>query len=175
MQPSGRQPGGRLPPGRQPGDISVAISGSLGESQLVAGGEVITATLTGDTYLAAGTGPVGSIANTQVLIDGIVSAQGEINGWNAQRFNIAVTDITRASDSLVMLLLPALSSFEITADEALTWTVPAQAVTGALSIVGSPAVGILNEAPKMAVVSVIYSTTFRKHAITANSRNINIS
>ena len=124
---------------------SAAITGGITEAQAVAGGETFTAELTADTYLAAGTGPIGSIANTQALIDGIVSAQGEAAGWNAVRSSIAVTDITRTSDTVATLTLPALA-YSITADETLTWTIPAEAVAGSDAIVGAPTITITNAA-----------------------------
>jgi len=125
--------------------ISAAISGSATESQLVAGGQVFTITLSNDTFIAAGTGPIGSIANTQALIDGIVSAQAEANGWNAERSNIAVTDLVRTSDTVATLTLPALSNYVITADEVLTWTVPAVVLTAVTEVIGAPTIGITNE------------------------------
>jgi len=124
---------------------SAAITGGITEAQAVAGGQTFTAELPADTYLAAGTGPIGTEANTQALIDGIVSAQGEAAGWNAVRSSIAVTDITRTSDTVATLTLPALA-YSITADETLTWTIPAEAIAGASPIIGAPTITITNAA-----------------------------
>jgi len=123
---------------------SVVISGSATESNIV--GQVFGGILTNDTLLAAGTGPIGSIANTQELIDGLVSAQSEPNGFNALRSLIAVTDVTRVSDTEWSLTIPAgFSSYVITADEILTWTIPAAVLTGASLIIGTPTIGISDD------------------------------
>jgi hypothetical protein len=123
--------------------VSAVITGtSFTEPQIVAGGEQIVATLVNDTYIAAGMGPIGSIANTQALIDGLDSAQSEPNGWDSERSNIDVTDIARTSDTVATLTLPALGSYSITASETLTWTIPAQALTGAVELTATPTISI---------------------------------
>ena len=122
--------------------VAVITGTSFTESQIVSGGQTIVITLTNDTWLAAGTGPIGSIANTQALIDGLVSAQSETNGFNAERTNIAVTDIARTSSTVATLTLPVLGTYEITADETLTWTIPAAVLTGASPVVATPTIGI---------------------------------
>lgn len=123
---------------------SAAITGSATESNIV--GQVFGGVLTNDTLVAAGTGPIGSIANTQALIDGLVSAQSEANGFNVLRATIAVTDITRVSDTEWSLTIPAsFSSYVITAAETLTWTVPAVVLTAAAELVGTPTIGIADD------------------------------
>ena len=53
--------------------VSGTIASSTTENDLVAGGKVIRVTLTGATFKAAGTGPVGSLADTQAILDGLTS------------------------------------------------------------------------------------------------------
>ena len=57
--------------------ITGTITASTKEGDIVAGGKVIRITLTGDTFKAAGTGPIGTIAETQALIDGLTSDGSE--------------------------------------------------------------------------------------------------
>lgn len=78
----------------------------------------------------------------QAIIDGLVSAQGESNGWNAKRSSIPVTAVARTSSTVVTITLPAIASYDITADETITATVPATAVAGAAPITASPTFSI---------------------------------
>lgn len=118
---------------------SAAVSGTLVgalESDIVAGGRTIIITLTADTFVAT----VGADnAITQALIDGITSAQSESTGWNTiVRDALTFSDVTRDSDTQVTVLLPAFPSYAITADETITVTVPATALTGATELTASP-------------------------------------
>ena len=63
---------------------SAAVSGttSFTEAQVVAGGEQTIITLTNDTWIAAGTGPIGTTAESLSIIAGVTSAQSETLGWN---------------------------------------------------------------------------------------------
>lgn len=123
--------------------VSAAITGTavptITEADVVTGGKTIIITVTGDTFKAAGTGPIGSTADTQALIDGLVSDQSETNGWNAERVNISTTDVVRTSATVATLTLPALGSYDITLTETITDTVPtAVLVIGAAPVVGVP-------------------------------------
>jgi len=103
-----------------------AIAGGVIEAELVAGGETIIITLTGDTWAAAGTGPIGSTADTQALIDGLDSAQSESTGWNAEiRDKEVTTAVVRTSDTVATITLTASAAYDITADETITLTIPA--------------------------------------------------
>ena len=119
--------------------LTGTATATIDENDITTGGKTIIITLTGDTFKAAGTGPIGSTADTQALIDGIVSAQSETNGWNAVRSGIATSDVARTSDSVATLTLPALGTYDITAQETLTDTVPtAVLVIAAGAIVATP-------------------------------------
>jgi hypothetical protein len=122
---------------------SAAITGtataSITEADIVTGGKTIIITLTGDTFLAAGTGPIGTTANTQALIDGIDSAQAEGTGWDAVvKVGIETTDVVRTSDTVATITLDAEATYNITATETITVTVPAAVLTGASPIVATP-------------------------------------
>lgn len=123
--------------------VSAAISGTFASgttaANVVSGGRTIIITLTGDTWVASG---ATFNAQRQAIIDGIDSAQSEANGWDAERSNIAVTDVVRTSDTVVTITLPALGDYAITSNETLTVTVPGAALTGASPIVASPSIVI---------------------------------
>lgn len=126
------------------GGVSGAVTGtataSITESDIVTGGKTIIITLTGDTWIAAGTGPIGTTANTQAIIDGIDSAQSEGTGWDAvvKAGLVPASDVVRTSNTVCTITLPAFGSYNITAQETITVTIPAEALTGASPISATP-------------------------------------
>lgn len=128
--------------------ISAAITGtataSITEADVVTGGKTIIITLTGDTWVAAGTGPIGSTATTQAIIDGITSAQSETTGWNNEWRDKEVTSaVVRTSDTVCTITMSSQAtisgSYDITAQETIAVTVPAAALTtSASAVVASP-------------------------------------
>jgi hypothetical protein len=78
----------------------------------------------------------------QDILDGIDSAQSEATGWDALRSTIPVTAVVRTSGTVVTITLPALATYNITANETLTVTVPASAVVGAAPIVATPTIEV---------------------------------
>jgi hypothetical protein len=75
----------------------------------------------------------------QDIINGLNSAQAEATGWNAiVTAGIPVSAVVRTSNTVVTITLPAFGSYDITADETITVTVPATAVAGAAPIVATP-------------------------------------
>ena len=126
------------------GQITCALTGTvtatIEESAVVTGGKTIILTLTSDTWLPAGTGPIGSTANTQAIIDGITSAQSEGTGWNAVvKVGIETTDLVRTSDTVATITLDPEATYDITAQEVLTATIPAAALNiSSLAVVASP-------------------------------------
>lgn len=97
--------------------------------------------LTGDTWDPT-VGNNNSI--TTDLINGINSAQSEINGWDAVvKANLNFNDVTRTSNTVVTVTLGAEPTYNITADETITVTVPATAVTGGGVIVATPTFDIV--------------------------------
>jgi hypothetical protein len=81
-------------------------------------------------------------AARQAAINGIDSAQSETHGWNAERPNIPTSALVRTSDSVITLTIPSLPNYDITAQEVLTWTIPASVLTGGVAIVATPTVTI---------------------------------
>lgn len=127
-----------------PQGATAAITGtataSITESDVVTGGKTIIITLTGDTFKAAGTGPIGTTAQSEALLAGIDSAQSEATGWDAEvKANLTTSDLARTSDTVATVTLPASASYDITAQETITVTVPTDVlVTAAGAIVADP-------------------------------------
>lgn len=124
--------------------ISAAITGTataaITEADVVTGGKTIIITLTNATWKAAGTGPIGSTADTQAIIDGITSAQAEAAGWNAVvKPGIETTDVVRTSATVATITLDAEATYDITAQETITVTVPTAALATGVGVVASPA------------------------------------
>ena len=124
--------------------VSIALTGtataSITESDIVTGGKTLILTITNDTWLAAGTGPIGTTANTQALIDGIDSAQAEATGWDAvvKVALVPAAHVVRTSNTVCTITLPACATYHITAQETITATVPAAVLTLAGAVVASP-------------------------------------
>jgi len=121
--------------------VSAALSGtataSITESDVVTGGKTIILTLTGDTWVTAG---ATFDAQRQNIIDGIDSAQAEAAGWDATwKVNEGVTAVVRTSNTVVTVTMTAESGYDITAQETITATIPATALTTSVSaVVASP-------------------------------------
>jgi len=125
--------------------ISSTIIDKTNERDVELGGKQLICTITNDTFKAAGTGPIGSIADSQALIDGITSNGSETFGWNNVVRDAALTSaITRNSDTQFTFDLAAFGTFDITANETVTETIPTDAlVIGAAPIVATPTFQIL--------------------------------
>lgn len=116
--------------------LAGTITAATIESDIVAGGKTITLTLTGDTWVAAGA-PFD--AQRQNIINGLTSAQAEAHGWNIEvRAKIPVTDVVRTNATVVTITLSAEAAYDITAQETITVTVPATALTIGTALVAAP-------------------------------------
>ena len=120
--------------------LTGTITASVTEADIVTGGKTLIITLVGDTWKVAGTGPIGSTADTQALIDGFSATSSPTNGWNNEvRDNAATTEIVRTSATVATWTVAAQSGYDITAQEVITGTIPTAALTtGAGAIVSTP-------------------------------------
>jgi hypothetical protein len=123
-----------------PGTESVAVGGTLGASggtpsEIVAGDETITLTLSGAAWVAAG---ATFEAQRQNIIDGLTSNRNDANGWNNRRADFPVTDVVRTSAALVTITLSASSAYAIPSTETITMVVPASAMNYPAPLTGSP-------------------------------------
>ena len=112
------------------GTISAAISGTVNptatEVDVVNGGKTLIVTLIGDIWAALG---VDFDAQRQAIINGLVSAQVELTGWNNEvKAKELVTAVVRDSDTQITIALSAAIAYDITATETITTTIPASAL-----------------------------------------------
>lgn len=116
------------------------ITASVDESDIVTGGKTIVLTLTDETFIAAGTGPIGSTANTQALIDGIDGDVVGGTGWDAvvKAGLVPADDVVRTSATVCTITLPAFASYSISATETISVVIPAAVLTGGSEIIASP-------------------------------------
>lgn len=116
--------------------ITGTVTSAATEADIVAGGKTIIITLTGDTWVASG---ATFDAERQNIINGLDSAQAEGTGWDAVvKAGEAVTSVVRTSATVVTITLSAFATYDITATETITVTVPSTAVTGGVAIVATP-------------------------------------
>ena len=111
-------------------DVSAILSGSLlvenSERDVRAGGKTLIITLTGATWDAT----IGADnSKTQDLIDGIDSAQSEGAGWDAiVKAELTFRNVVRTSATIVTITMPGFITYQITANETITVTVPTTAL-----------------------------------------------
>lgn len=75
----------------------------------------------------------------QAIINGLDSAQSEATGWDAVvKAGQGVSGVVRTSDTVCTITLSAFASYNISANETITATVPASALSGGSAIVASP-------------------------------------
>jgi hypothetical protein len=103
------------------------------EAQVRAGGKTIILTLTYDTWVAAG---AVFDAQRQAIINGLNSAGSAALGWNnVVRATQSVAGVVRTSATVVTITLDAFPTYDISASETITITVPQAALvlaTGAV-------------------------------------------
>lgn len=108
--------------------ISAALTGtataSITETDIVTGGKTVILTLTGDTFVTGTTSEDGIAAGSD-------SAQAEANGWDALiKTDLDNTDVVLSGgDTIATITLPAYATYDITAQETITWTIPAASLT----------------------------------------------
>lgn len=124
------------PPLGPTASITGTTTASITEADVVVGGKTIIITLAGDTWVASG-GTFDAIR--QDIINGIDSAQAEGTGWDSVvKAGQGVSGVVRTSATIVTITLDAFATYNITAQETITVTVPSSAVVLANPIVGSP-------------------------------------
>ena len=123
--------------------ISDTATAGITEADVVAGGKKLVITLTDDTWVAAGTGPIGSTAVTQAIIDGISAETSPALAWNAEwRDKEVTTAVVRTSATVCTITMSSQAaisgSYDISAQETITVTIPATALTAAGAVVATP-------------------------------------
>ena len=121
------------------------------ESDIVAGVSTIIITLSGDIWEAT-VGDNNTI--TTDLIDGITGGGG--SGWAAVKSALSHADVTRTSDTVVTITLPAISGYAIGSDETVSVSVPHEALASTTSDVsGNTTLTIMNESPTATISGTI--------------------
>jgi len=121
--------------------LSAALTGtvtaSITETDIVGGGKTIILTLTGDTWIAAGA--LSFDLQRANIIAGLDSAQSELFGWdNVVKALQGVAGVVRTSDTVVTVTLDAQATYNITAQETITATIPGTALTLGNAVVANP-------------------------------------
>ncbi len=118
-------------------ELSGTITAATVEADIQAGGKTIILTLSGDTWVAAGATFDAQRAN---IIAGLTSAESEALGWNnVVKALQGVGGVVRTSATVVTITLDAQATYDITAAETITVTVPSTALAqGGASVVATP-------------------------------------
>ena len=124
------------PPGGGLAVLTGTATASITEADVVTGGKTIIITLTNDEWVAAG---ATFDAQRQNIINGIDSAQSEALGWDAvPKATQGVAGVVRTSATVVTVTLDAFATYDITAQETITVTVPATALSGTVAVLATP-------------------------------------
>ena len=93
----------------------------------------------------------------QNIINGLDSAQAEANGWDAAvQTAIPVGNVVRTSSTVVTITLPAVAGYDITAQETITATVPASALSqSGVAMVAAPTFNVDVTAGSVALTGTV--------------------
>ena len=121
---------------------AIAVTGTIGdgatETEVRDGGGTIILTVSGDTWLDAGT-PFD--LSRSGIINGLDSDQSGSNGWDARvKANMTLGSVVRTSSTVVTITVAAsdVSDYEIRLSETVTATVPGSALSGGVEITAAP-------------------------------------
>lgn len=113
------------------------IIASVTEADIVTGGKTLILTLSNDTWIAAGAASFD--LQRQNIINGCDSAQSEALGWDlVPKALQSLGGVVRTSDTVVTITWDAFATYDITAQETITVTVPGTALVGGVSVVAAP-------------------------------------
>ncbi len=119
-------------------ETGTLASGTI-EQDVRTGGRSLITTLTDETWAAAGSAFDDSRA---AQVAGLDSEQAEVAGWDAvvKAYLAAHLELVVRTSATVRTIgpLPAFPTFQITATETITDTIPATALVGAVAIGGAP-------------------------------------
>lgn len=125
--------------------LTGTITASVNEADIVTGGKTLIITLTGDTWVTSGATFDGQRAN---IIAGIDSGQSEATGWDAVvKAGQGVAGVVRTSDTVVTITWDAFATYNITAQETITVTIPSTALTLGASVIAAPTFTVATYTP----------------------------
>ena len=117
--------------------VTGTITASVTEADIVAGAKTLIITLTGDTWIAAGAGSFD--LQRDEIIAGCDSDGSEALGWDlVPKALQSLGGVIRTSDTVVTITWDAFATYNITAQETITVTVPGTALVGTVAIVATP-------------------------------------
>ncbi len=155
---------------------SAAVGGTTAftEPTVVAGAQQTTITLTADTWLAAG---AAFDAQRQNILDGISAAESELTGWNREvRDKEVVTAVVRTSATVVTITWSAAPDYDIALNEAITVTVPDEAlITSTSPLVATPAITVTATAAVPDTHTLRFSSVSRSATFSAVQRQTKFS
>jgi len=130
------------------------------EADIVSGGRTTIITITGDT-LESG---AGFNTNRQAIIDGCTASATPANGWNNEvRDNEVVTSVVRTSATVITITWTAAASYDISATETITCTIPnIVLVTGTSDIVATPTFTVTALAAGLPIPVAMYNYRRRR-------------
>ena len=149
---------------------SAVIGGAIAltEPLIVNGGQIITITLSNDTWQASG-----NAFNQvrQIILNGFNSAQSENAGWNKQvRDKQPITAVVRTSNTVVTVTLAAAPDYDITVAETITVTVPAEAlVTSTTPLIAATTIGVTADAAVPDSHFVLFRSVSRSASFSSTS------
>lgn len=121
--------------------LTGTITAGVNEADIVTGGKTLIITLTGDTWIAAGAASFD--LQRDEIIAGCTSAQSETLGWNlVPKALQGLAGVVRTSDTVVTITWDAQATYNITANETITVTVPSTATVGANTLIATPTFGV---------------------------------
>lgn len=136
--------------GGSPAIPVATLSGTLIDSDWTVlrdtGGTIII-TLTDDTFIAAGTGPIGTTAQSDAFVQSFISDVSPPNGWNNE-ISLDNTDLTRDSDTQATITVPATGTYDPLKKENISGTVQAALLVVHGSDVGTSRFQIIKKARK---------------------------
>lgn len=125
--------------------ITGTAVGSNTESSIAANNKTLIITLTNGTWLTAG---ASFDAQRQAILDSFVSDVTEANGFNEERANVALSNVVRASDTVVTITLNDMSAIDVAETHTISNTgIPAAAIDGASAAVTPPETFTITEDP----------------------------
>ena len=117
--------------------LTGTITATVNEADIVAGGKTLIITLTNTTWIAAGAGSFGLVRDD--IIAGCDSAQSEATGWDlVPKVTQSIEGVIRTSDTVVTITWDAFATYNISAQETITVTVPAAATVAGVGPVATP-------------------------------------
>jgi len=121
--------------------LTGTITASVNEADIVTGGKTAILTISEDRWIAAGAGSFD--LQRDEIIAGHTSAQSEATGWNlVPKVLQSLGGVVRTSDTVVTVTWDAFPTYNITATETITVTVPSTSILSATTAVVVPTFAI---------------------------------